>query len=283
MGSTVSAFAISSDHTTDSHTDVVYSNEQSQRLKDVPIRVWVDRNFYLYGSDVTVQGVVANLREMPVTVTTHNPQNNLIEARQIPLNPDGTFQTTIKATGSLWNKDGMYTIRVQYGSQPVNDKATIEIVGSPGTMSSMDCEANQVAVKSSTNTYCITYNVSGARVLSGTVGSETSAVTLRLEASSDGSLTLIIPRNVLDSKSASGDSPFVVMADGQPLSSYETRTDQAARTLSIEFPDYVNEIEIIGTYAVPEFGAMAAVILAVAIVSIIAVSARVKPLAMPKL
>lgn len=285
VGSSASAFAVSTDEAcSDCHTDIVFSNEQSHRLKDVPLRMWTDRTLYLYGADVTVQGVVANWKEgMPITITTHNPQGNLIEAQQISLKADGTFTTTIKATGNLWNKDGMYTVRAQYGPQSVNDKATIEIVGSPGTISGLDCDANQIGVKSSTDTYCITYEISGAKITSATVSSESSAVTLRLDTTSDGSLLLIIPRSVLDSRSVSGDSPFVVLADGQPLTVDEIRKDGSSRTISIDFSDPTRDIEIIGTYAVPEFGAMAAVILGVAIISIIAISSRMKLLAVPRL
>ncbi|RNJ74796.1 MAG: PEFG-CTERM sorting domain-containing protein, partial [Nitrosopumilus sp. D6] len=40
--------------------------------------------------------------------------------------------------------------------------------------------------------------------------------------------------------------------------------------------------EVIGTYVIPEFGAIAVIILAVAIISIIAVSARSKLSIMPR-
>jgi predicted secreted protein with PEFG-CTERM motif len=48
------------------------------------------------------------------------------------------------------------------------------------------------------------------------------------------------------------------------------------------FPAGTEQIEVIGTYVIPEFGAIAAMILAVAIISIIAVSARSKLSIMPR-
>ena len=59
----------------------------------------------------------------------------------------------------------------------------------------------------------------------------------------------------------------------------QTSTD---RTLTIEFPAGAEEIEIIGTFVVPEFGTIAAMILAVAIISIIAVSAKSRLSIMPR-
>ena len=55
-----------------------------------------------------------------------------------------------------------------------------------------------------------------------------------------------------------------------------------SRSLSIMFPAGTEEIEIIGTFVVPEFGTVAALILAVAIISIIAVSARSRLNVLPK-
>ncbi|MDP3779979.1 MAG: PEFG-CTERM sorting domain-containing protein, partial [Nitrosopumilaceae archaeon] len=59
-------------------------------------------------------------------------------------------------------------------------------------------------------------------------------------------------------------------------------TRSNTRTLSIMFPAGTEEIEIIGTFVVPEFGTIAVMILAVAIISIIAVSARSRLNVLPK-
>ncbi len=47
-------------------------------------------------------------------------------------------------------------------------------------------------------------------------------------------------------------------------------------------PAGAQEIEIIGTFVIPEFGAIAALILAVAIISIIAVTAKTRLSVLPK-
>jgi predicted secreted protein with PEFG-CTERM motif len=91
----------------------------------------------------------------------------------------------------------------------------------------------------------------------------------------------VIPRDILDSTSDEGDSDFIVLVDGEEADFEEIDSDDATRTLEIMIPDGSTEIEIIGTFAVPEFGTMAAIILAVAIVSIIAVSAKSR-LVLPK-
>ena len=52
--------------------------------------------------------------------------------------------------------------------------------------------------------------------------------------------------------------------------------------VTVMFPAGTEQIEIIGTFVIPEFGAIAAMILAVAIISIIVVSARSRLSIMPR-
>jgi predicted secreted protein with PEFG-CTERM motif len=54
-------------------------------------------------------------------------------------------------------------------------------------------------------------------------------------------------------------------------------------TLHIPYEAGTEKIEIVGSYAVPEFGTIAMIILAVAIVSIIAITAKTKTALIPKL
>jgi predicted secreted protein with PEFG-CTERM motif len=60
------------------------------------------------------------------------------------------------------------------------------------------------------------------------------------------------------------------------------KTDQL-RSLYVPIKDGDSKIQIIGTHVVPEFGTIAAIILAVAITSIIVLSAKTKLSIMPKL
>ena len=86
---------------------------------------------------------------------------------------------------------------------------------------------------------------------------------------------------MIDAKIGENDDVFFVLVDGEEVDFDETTTS-ADRTLTISIPSRAEEIEIIGTMVVPEFGAIAALILAVAIISIIAVSTRSRLSIMPK-
>ena len=89
-------------------------------------------------------------------------------------------------------------------------------------------------------------------------------------------------RHLIDAKNADGtDDTYIVLVDGEDAWVTET-ADSAARTLTIPVSAGAREIEIFGTFIVPEFGTIAILILAAAVVSIIIVSGRTRLSAMPK-
>jgi len=67
------------------------------------------------------------------------------------------------------------------------------------------------------------------------------------------------------------------------IGSEEVEFEQMGRTLHIEYDAGTEKIEIVGSHVVPEFGTIAMIILAVAIVSIIAITAKTKTALIPKL
>jgi predicted secreted protein with PEFG-CTERM motif len=94
-----------------------------------------------------------------------------------------------------------------------------------------------------------------------------------IESTDDGTITLTIPRSVLDATINNGDDEFFVLVDGEEVN-FDEITTSTDRTLTINFLAGTEEIEIIGTFVIPEFGTIAAMILAVAIISIIAISSK---------
>lgn len=263
--------------------DDLYQKANMARQNDVPIAVWTDESVYDHGSEILVSGSVANLRgDAPVTVTVYGPQNNLVTVRQVEVSEDHTYETSFSTSGALFKQNGVYAIRVQYGPQEINDRTTVELFGGPMGEEAASCANDELAVKGGSNVFCVPYDASGATVEKATVSRATTSIVLMIDAQSDGSISLMIPRDVLDSQSDAGDSEFIVLVDDEEADFEEIDSDDATRTLDITFPEGATQIEIIGTYAVPEFGTMAAIILAVAIVSIIAVSARTRLSVLPR-
>ena len=67
------------------------------------------------------------------------------------------------------------------------------------------------------------------------------------------------------------------------INSEEVEFEQMGRTLHIDYTAGTEKIEIVGSHVVPEFGTIAMIILAVAIVSIIAITAKTRTTLIPKL
>jgi len=67
------------------------------------------------------------------------------------------------------------------------------------------------------------------------------------------------------------------------INSEEVEFEQMGRTLHIDYEAGTEKIEIVGSHVVPEFGTIAMIILAVAIVSIIAITAKTKISLIPRL
>ena len=196
----------------------------------------------------------------------------MVSIAQVTVSADKTFSTEVTAGGSLMKSAGTYTITVQYGTENRTATASFEFSGStttPPTPSKVTDKT--VAIEGSSD--LIGYEITGGKLLSIIPDVDANSLIVSISATSDGSLTLTIPRSVLDATMGGEDDDFFVLIDGEEVDFDET-TSSTNRILTIAFPVGAEEIEIIGTFVVPEFGTIAAMILAVAIISIIAVSAK---------
>ena len=128
-----------------------------------------------------------------------------------------------------------------------------------------------ITVQDSTN--LISYEIVNGKLINVIPDMDAVSLLVYIESTDDGTITLTIPRSVLDSTINNGDDEFFVLVDGEEVDFEEIATS-TDRTLTIKFLAGAEEIEIIGTFVVPEFGTIAAMILAVAIISIIAISSK---------
>lgn len=263
----------------------IYEKANLASQNDVPVRIVTENKVYDHNSEIHVHGYVANLRgDAPVTITVTGPQNNIVTVYQAEVSEDKSFEAMISTAGSLWKQNGMYTIRAQYGPQQINDKVMVEITGEVSEEASV-CTSDELVVKGGSQVYCVPFDITGGAVSKNSISSKTSSLTLMITTESDGSVSLQIPRNVLDARQhgmEGDDADFIVLVDGEEADFEEIDTTSDDRTLDITFPEGATQIEVIGTWAVPEFGTTAAIILAVAIVSIIAVSARTRLSILPR-
>ena len=249
------------------------------------IVVTTDKTSYSEGETIVVAGEVRDLYSgTPVSVIVKAPNGNLVSIAQVTVGADKKFSTEITAGGSLMQAEGTYTITVQYGNVNRASTTSFEFGGSTVQPVEYDVDPNvtdtTVSVQGSKD--LIGYEITGAKLLGIIPDVDANSLIVSIDAMDDGSITLTIPRSVLDATINGADDDFFVLVDGEEVDFDETITP-TDRTLTIAFPAGAEEIEIIGTFVVPEFGTIAAMILAVAIISIIAVSAKSRLSIIPRI
>ena len=118
----------------------------------------------------------------------------------------------------------------------------------------------------------------------GITTTEANSLAVSIVATDEGSITLTIPRTILESTdSVTGeDAEIFVLVDYEESDDYNITTTPTDRTIVIEFTEDTEDIELIGTWVIPEFGTIAAMILIIALVSVIVISAKSKLSIVPR-
>lgn len=234
------------------------------------VTVTTDKSSYNDGDKVMISGTTRDyMGDTPLTLILRNPVGNVIKVDQITVGTDKTFSTSVIATGALWTAAGTYSISVQYGSPDRSAKTTFQFSGS-----SISSGPSTIPVDG-TN-YSITYTITNGKVLDIKANTQSKSLIVTIQTTGDGLLTITMPRAVIDAKKSDGtDDQFIVLNDGQQNGqANETLTTNTDRTLAIPFKNGTQQIEIVGTFVIPEFGPIAALVLTIAIVSIIAISKK---------
>jgi predicted secreted protein with PEFG-CTERM motif len=110
------------------------------------------------------------------------------------------------------------------------------------------------------------------------IGGNTDDATLLVHlfgADDDGKLEITLNSDII---TPFDDGSYFVLVDSE-----EAEFEQMGNTLHIEYDAGAEKIEIVGSHVVPEFGTIAMIVLAVAIVSIIVLTTKTRTTLIPKL
>jgi predicted secreted protein with PEFG-CTERM motif len=243
-----------------------------------PIVVATDKSSYSEGDAIMVTGEVnVLLGGEALSLIVNAPNGNVVSIAQLTVGPDKKFSTELTAGGSLMKAQGTYTITVQYGTQSRTAETTFSYGGS--AVETGKVTGNTIAIEGANEK--IGYKITGGKLISIVPDVDAKSLIVTIDATNDGSLTITIPRSVMDAEINGADDEYFVLVDGEEVDFDETKTT-TDRTLTIQFPAGAEEIEIIGTRVIPEFGTIAVMVLAVAIISIIAISAKSRLSIMPR-
>ncbi len=250
------------------------------------ITVITDKSSYTEGELITITGEVSEIiGKEQVTIVVKSPKGNLVAIAQIQVGADKKFSTEITSGGALMKTDGTYTITVQYGTQNRSAEISFEFKGISKSIEEIviiedNSQIEEITSKVTDTTISVLnsddlvkYEITNGKILNIIPDGDAKSLIIFIEALDDGTITLTVPRSVLDSTINGEDDDFFVLVDGEEVD-FDEIVSLIDRTLTIEFPAGAEEIEIIGTFVIPEFGTIAAMILAVAIISIVAISAK---------
>ena len=253
------------------------------------ISLETDSESYVSGDVIVVSGNVGIfVIDTPIVVQIWK-DNTLVGVAQKNVAEDGGFSATFRAQGALWANDGVYTVRVSYGVDNISE-TTFNFFGDID-YASISLSKKDVTLPDG-GTFDVGYMVKGGEITKMKIVPENFSVVVDISATSNGYIVLELPNDQILSKKMDGsDEQFIILVyeagdedDIGIQTSYEdVSSDNNHRIIKIPFNVGDKKIEVIGTWAVPEFGAIAGLVLAVAIISIIVLSAKTRLNVIPKI
>jgi predicted secreted protein with PEFG-CTERM motif len=234
------------------------------------------------GTIISVSGeTTSNLTDVTLRVISPNGQN-VVGVDQVAPDANGEFSTQFNV--SNWTQDGMYQIKANQGtsllysitvSVDVNGGMTAETSTTQSSIVDNYTAEDALEVTSSS-----TQSAGGLSISANAMeGSDTIEITGQTsKTNQDVTFTVTSPNGNLVSVAqvspeSNGDFATDILVGGPLWSQDGAYTVTAQQGNDSMFTDSV-EVEVADGLVVPEFGTIAAMILAVAIISIVAISAK---------
>ena len=228
------------------------------------ITVETDESNYHEGDTIVISGEVATIiGETQITMQLFKGAN-MVEIAQIKVSQDGNYVHTIIAQGPLWKNQGDYTVRTVYGENNIAETAfkyTSELQITE-TTKEFPVDAGD------SGTFDIKYTIRGGLVESIDIEPENLGLSVKINSSNNGKIILQLPREFIDSEKQNGkDEEFIILINDVQTTYEKIQSDSKIRSLGINFEKGDSEIQIIGTYVIPEFGTIVMIILTIGILA----------------
>jgi predicted secreted protein with PEFG-CTERM motif len=266
----------------------------SQAFAETVITINTDKNVYDHTDTITITGTVSPVDENPIEVTIMlvNQYNSIVGIDQLFVNSDGSWsaQIVLNPEDRLQSEDGVYEIRAQYGSD-TKITTSIELTNAVETSGLGGTEVGTVVTGTAVTGTDVTgpggepfYKLAGGQIDYDSTcnaspaffaNADDDSIVIYLDPTNDGILTVTLHEDLIKPFE---DGTFAVIVNNQEMQDFT----QVGNTLTIPCVVGTEKIEIHGSWAIPEFGVIAIMILAVAIVSIIVVTAKTKLSLVPR-
>ena len=248
------------------------------------LSIETDSDVYDHSSIITVTGQIANLdpNYLAVALKVISPNGNIAGVAQPEVNTDGNFVGIFNTSGYAWINNGTYQITATYlgidTTISIEIKDTVETGIAPETVTT---ETATAAVAETISAYefpegQIAYDITCSNTSPSFRGNaDDDSILIEIDGTHDGVLTIALDEEIIKPFE---DGTFFVVINGESFFDFT----QEGNKLIIPCNAETERIEIVGSWAIPEFGTIAVMILVVAIVSIIIVSAKTKLSLVPR-
>jgi len=249
------------------------------------ISIETDSNVYDHSSIITVTGQIANVdpNYLQAVIQVFAPNGNIAGVAQPNVDNDGSFVGTFNTSGYGWKNNGTYEITATYlgiaTTISIEIKDTVEsaTVTAP---TAAETAVAETAVDETASLYefpegQIAYTITGGIITSIYANADDNSILIEIDTTDDGVLTIALDEGIIK---PFDDGTFFVLINNESFFDFT----QEGNKLTIPFHAETERIEIVGSWAIPEFGTIAVMILVVAIVSIIIISAKTKLSLVPR-
>ncbi len=232
-------------------------------LSSVPVSAWLDDDAYNMGDVLVLTGHVANIMpEYPILLQVIDPLGNVALVNQVDVDDNGDFEVLLSSAS--WTMEGLYSVEVQYGEPHRNNKVQFTLSEALGDLPV--CGPSMLYLEET----CIMYDIAGGSITDAYI-TDNSSIMIEVSADSDGMLAVEFPVDIVS-------DIFLILVDGEEHNDVYIN----GQMVEVMFPAGSGSIEILATYVVPEFGVMTALILGVAIISMVAITAKSGLISVPR-
>ena len=233
------------------------------------ISVKTNDSNYTEGDTILVSGnIITMIGDTQVTMQLFQG-GNLIEIAQIKVSQDGNYSHTVSAQGPLWKNEGAYMIKATYGEGNI-----AEIIFDYTPESEIVETTKDFPVDAGdSGTFDVKYTIRGGVVESIDIEPENLGLLVKINSSNNGKIILELPREFIDAEKQNGnDEQFIILINNVQTTYDQIRSESTIRTVGVNFEKGYSEIQIIGTYVIPEFGTIVMIILTIGILASILVT-----------
>jgi len=220
-----------------------------------------NKSAYEQGDKVIISGSVPQAIDgNPVTIIIRNPMGNVYDVGQVDLLNNLFVHDFVINDNSL---GGEYAVNVKYGIQSLQFHFTVNT----STLTVIPVIDSQIKIRTN-GTNLVKYG-------DVSVSPENKKITVAMDTSSVLTSTIgqqyQIPKKIVDTPGGE----IVLMADGNRILCAQSEAD-TIRILDCSIPAGSKELELSGTFVIPEFGPLVGLVISISIMAVVVLSRTYK-------